>query len=163
MREERRIIGPEEVEERVLPLLEAGTLVPLRVTGTSMAPFLRDRRDMVYLRSPALLPYREGDILFFRRRAGSWVLHRLWQAEGERLVMNGDAQTWFETAVPGQVAGVVEQIGRKGGRPAPARRWDRELARRLWRALFPLRPWLLRQMGRCGKLLRLLSGGERKR
>ena len=77
--------------------------------------------------------------------------------------MNGDAQTWFETAVPGQVAGVVEQIGRKGGRPAPARRWDRELARRLWRALFPLRPWLLRQMGRCGKLLRLLSGGERKR
>ena len=140
MREERRIIGPEEVEERVLPLLEAGALVPLRVTGTSMAPFLRDRRDMVYLRSPALLPYREGDILFFRRRDGSWVLHRLWQAEG-----------------------VVEQIGRKGGRPAPARRWDRELARRLWRALFPLRPWLLRQMGRCGKLLRLLSGGERKR
>ena len=85
------------------------------------------------------------------------------EAEGERLVMNGDAQTWFETAVPGQVAGVVEQIGRKEGRPAPARRWDRELARRLWRALFPLRPWLLRQMGRCGKLLRLLSGGERKR
>ena len=95
MREERRIIGPEEVEERILPLLEAGALVPLRVTGTSMAPFLRDRRDMVYLRSPALLPYREGDILFFRRRDGSLVLHRLWQAEGERLVMNGDAQTWF--------------------------------------------------------------------
>ena len=161
MREKNKVIRPEEVESRLLPLLDAGALVPLRVTGHSMSPFLRHGRDTVYLRSPAVHPPKAGDVLFFRRADGRWILHRFCRLdESGGLVMNGDAQTWFETIAPEQVFGVVEQVGRGDRQPVPARRWDRELARIAWEGLRPVRPWLLRQLGRAAGLLRGKRGGS---
>lgn len=60
------LLTPGEAVGRLLPLLDAGASVPLRVTGNSMVPFLRDRRDLVSLRAPRFLPYQPGDILLFR-------------------------------------------------------------------------------------------------
>ena len=58
MRETPILLTPGEAAGRLLPLLEAGASVPLRVTGSSMVPFLRDRRDLVSLRAPRFLPYQ---------------------------------------------------------------------------------------------------------
>lgn len=149
----RRLLHDDQVEERLAPLLRAGAEVPLVVTGNSMVPFLRDRRDKVYLKSPDLVPVRTGDILFFKRDSGQWILHRLHHfTEDGLLVINGDGQTWFETIRPDQVLGVVVKISRSGKSPFPARRWDWALLRRLWKLLLPVRPALLRVLGRIGRL-----------
>ena len=129
----RQLLDSGQVEERLAPLLRAGAEVPLVVTGSSMVPFLRDRRDTVYLKSPEYAPIRTGDILFFRRESGQWILHRLHHRTAEGLlVINGDGQTWFETIRPGQVLGVAVKISRDGGAPFPARRWDWALLSRVY-------------------------------
>ena len=148
----RQLLDSGQVEERLAPLLRAGAEVPLVVTGSSMVPFLRDRRDTVYLKSPEYAPIRTGDILFFRRESGQWILHRLHHRTAEGLlVINGDGQTWFETIRPGQVLGVAVKISRDGGAPFPARRWDWALLRRVWKLLLPVRPALLRCFGRMSR------------
>ena len=147
--EQRHILAPDEVETRLLPLLRAGAEVPLVVTGTSMVPFLRDRRDTVYLRTAEGKRLRAGDILFFRREDGTWILHRLYgrKADG-RLILNGDGQSWCETIRPDQVAGVVMRIRRGEKPPCTVRRWDWRVLQRVWRLLLPIRPALLRLLGR---------------
>lgn len=56
----RHVLDSDQVEERLTPLLRAGAEVPLVVTGSSMVPFLRDRRDKVYLKSPDFVPDRKS-------------------------------------------------------------------------------------------------------
>ncbi len=153
MRETPILLTPGEAVGRLLPLLDAGASVPLRVTGNSMVPFLRDRRDLVSLRAPRFLPYQPGDILLFRRAGGQLVLHRLRKVRGDgTLLLNGDGQTWLETASQEQVLAVVEHIRRDDGPPFSPRRMDQRLLQRLWGALIPFRRPLLRLLGRLSRL-----------
>ena len=153
MRETPILLTPGEAAGRLLPLLEAGASVPLRVTGSSMVPFLRDRRDLVFLRAPRFLPYQPGDILLFRRAGGQLVLHRLRKVRGDgTLLLNGDGQTWLETASQEQVLAVVEHIRLDDGPPFSPRRMDQRLLQRLWGALIPFRRPLLRLLGRLSRL-----------
>ena len=67
-------------EQSFLPMcreiLAVGGQVPLRVTGVSMQPFLKEGRDTVWLASlPARV--RRGDVLLFVRPSGKLVLHRV--------------------------------------------------------------------------------------
>ncbi|MEQ2455831.1 S24/S26 family peptidase [Flavonifractor hominis] len=145
-------LEPEEVERRLLPLLQAGAEVPLVVTGESMRPFLRDRQDTVFLRGREFVPIRNGDILFFRRGNGQWTLHRFCRkcADGT-LVVNGDAQTWTERIRPEQVAGVAVRIRRGERPPVSARRWPGGVIVWLWTLLRPVRPYLLAGLSRLRK------------
>ena len=78
MRETPILLTPGEAAGRLLPLLEAGASVPLRVTGSSMVPFLRDRRDLVFLRAPRFR--RDDGPPFSPRRMDQRLLQRLWGA-----------------------------------------------------------------------------------
>lgn len=154
---ERRhhILTPEEAAQRLLPLLEAGAEVPLTVTGSSMVPFLRHGRDTVFLRGPDQCPPRVGDILLFRRDNGQWVLHRLHHRTGDGLlVINGDAQTWFETIRPEQAAGVAVRVRRGEGEPFSPRRWDWRLLTLVWKLLRPVRPALLKGLEAISRVKR---------
>lgn len=154
---ERRhhILTPEEAAQRLLPLLEAGAEVPLTVTGSSMVPFLRHGRDTVFLRGPDQCPPRVGDILLFRRDNGQWVLHRLHHRTGDGLlVINGDAQTWFETIRPEQAAGVAVRVRRGEGEPFSPRRWDWRLLTLVWKLLRPVRPALLKRLEAISRVKR---------
>lgn len=149
----RHVLDSDQVEERLTPLLRAGAEVPLVVTGNSMVPFLRDKRDKVFLKSPDFVPVRTGDILFFKRDSGQWILHRLHHFTASGLmVINGDGQTWFETIRPDQVLGIVVRISRSGKAPFSPRRWDWALLRRVWKLLRPVRPALLRCIGWISRL-----------
>ena len=149
----RHVLDSDQVEERLSPLLRAGAEVPLVVTGSSMVPFLRDRRDKVFLKSPDFVPVRTGDILFFKRDSGQWILHRLHHFTPDGLmVINVDGQTWFETIRPDQVLGIVVRISRSGKAPFSPRRWDWALLRRVWKLLLPVRPALLRCIGWISRL-----------
>lgn len=92
-----------------------GRGLELTVTGTSMEPLLRGARDQVILVSPKQCKPEVGDIVFFQRKSGEYVLHRVVGRNGKGVYrINGDAQTWEETIEKGQVCAVVAAMVRKG-------------------------------------------------
>ena len=81
-----------DADALVKAILSSDGVFPLTVTGSSMAPLLKDGRSTVLL-TKDFVPKR-GRILLFRRRDGSLILHRVRKIDGNTLVMNGDAQDW---------------------------------------------------------------------
>ena len=148
-----RMMTPEEAARSFPRLLEEDLLVPLLVTGGSMVPFLRHRRDVVYIRGIRYQSPREGDVILFCREGGqALVLHRVLSryADGSFQV-GGDAQTWTEVVRPEQILGVVTWLSRNGGKAFPARRLDQRVLWGRWWVLRPWRPQLLRWAARVHK------------
>ncbi|MBQ9083326.1 MAG: S24/S26 family peptidase [Clostridia bacterium] len=95
-------------------LTEAGHTVSVQVSGNSMAPFLRHGRDIVWFKKPER-PLRVGDVVFFCRTSGQFVLHRICRIRDGAYYIVGDNQTWIEGPVQaGQIFAVVVQVRRKG-------------------------------------------------
>ncbi len=95
-------------------LTEEGHTVSVTVSGNSMAPFLRHGRDVVWFRKPDR-PLKVGDIVFFRRPSGQFVLHRICRICPGGYMIVGDNQTVPEGPVdPAQIFAVVVQVRRKG-------------------------------------------------
>lgn len=93
-------------------VLSSGGEFRLYPHGTSMLPLLRQGRDSVALRRVDS-PIRVGDILFYQRPDGSFVLHRVWALAPEGLTLMGDNQSLPEHGVaPDWVIGRVTRIFR---------------------------------------------------
>ena len=89
---------------RIMTVAEDGSVIPLLVTGTSMLPFLLDRRSVVYLEKDRSYQPKRGDIVLFLRPDGAWVLHRVVRLlPNGKLLINGDGQAWTETIMPQQI------------------------------------------------------------
>ena len=120
-----KTLAPEILLEEYRRLLESEDRIealPLVITGGSMTPFLVGGRDTVYL-SRLTRPARRGDMLLYRRRNGTYVLHRVYRAE-ETLTMVGDAQTELEPGIcPSQVMAIVTRVERKGKSLGPGAFW----------------------------------------
>lgn len=133
--------------EIISVLLEAAdhTVIPLLVTGTSMKPFLLDRRSVVYLEKDTDYTPKRGDILFFARPDDTVVLHRLVKCLNDgTLLINGDAQSWTEIIHPRQILAHVTHLQRKKKKISVGNRFYRLLVW-LWMPLRPLHPhvvWL---------------------
>ena len=82
-------------------LLRDGAELPLVISGESMLPFLRPGRDTVYLKQPDA-PLQRGEIAFYRRLDGSYILHRVYRAVPGAYWFLGDAQTRVEGPLPAQ-------------------------------------------------------------
>lgn len=96
-------------------LLEEGKEVPMTITGGSMTPFLVHGRDCALVRKSNGV-FRRGDIVFYRRQSGQYVMHRIVKIDKQRnLYFAGDAQTTVEgPCSPVCVFGKVEEVRRKG-------------------------------------------------
>ncbi len=128
-------------------LLAQGQSVSLTVTGESMSPFLRHGRDQIRL-AAVTAPPKRGDMVFFRRRNGQYIMHRVLRrmADGNYAII-GDGQQQVEAPIaPEQIFAVVTQVCRKGTWIGPGAFWWRFFAGP-WLTLLPLRP-LLRRMAR---------------
>ena len=128
-------------------LLAQGQSVSLTVTGESMSPFLRHGRDQIRLAAVTAPPQR-GDMVFFRRRNGQYIMHRVLRRmpDGNYAII-GDGQQQAESPIaPEQIFAVVTQVCRKGIWLGPESFWWRFFAGP-WLTLLPLRP-LLRRMAR---------------
>lgn len=124
-------------------LLREGAELPLVISGESMLPFLRPGRDTVYLKQPegAL---QAGDIAFFRRPNGAYVLHRVQRAEPGLYWFLGDAQQRIEGPLPARCVFARVTAVRRGERLVlPDSRIWRFFAGPWLRARRPRR-WLLR-------------------
>ena len=157
-----------ELSPLMLECLAQGQEVLMTVTGNSMSPFLRHKRDQVVLSAcdPTALPV--GSVPFYRRDNGQYVLHRIVERDdgvvrtryGARqpmpsvggeltYTMLGDAQWNEEPDIrPDQVLAVATAFVRMG------RRWECDSAayrrhRLWWHRLLPIRKaliWLDRRL-----------------
>lgn len=98
----------------ILYKLSCGERVALTVTGNSMLPFLRDSKDSVIL-GKLEKPPKRGDIVFYRRKNGAYVLHRVVKRKGENYYFSGDAQLAVEGPIEkGCLLAVCESVVRDG-------------------------------------------------
>ena len=100
----------EKLVEMLLLQLEEGGVAPLTVTGNSMYPTFRHRRDTV-----TLVKGQPGkkDVILYKRDNGAYVLHRVVKA-GAIYTCCGDNQWQPEPVRPDQVIAVVSGFVRKG-------------------------------------------------
>ncbi|MEE0859079.1 MAG: S24/S26 family peptidase [Acutalibacteraceae bacterium] len=140
--------------EELLPILEdviknSGTF-PLTITGTSMTPLLYNIRDSVNLISPKSKPPKKYDIVFFQRKNGKLVLHRIIKVlPDNKLLINGDSQMWTETINNNQIIAVVKSYKRKG-KLTDCNSFSFKLYSILWCSLKPFRPFIFK-ISKCIK------------
>ena len=90
-------------------LLQKGYVIT-PIKGASMLPLLKEGRDQVVIKQ-IKNPIRKGDVLLYVRPDGTHVLHRVYKATKNFLVMCGDNQTILEYNVRfDAVLGVLDGI-----------------------------------------------------
>ena len=155
MKSQTKYMAPEVLMEEYRRLLQEGSVdaLPLIVSGNSMTPFLINGRDTVYL-SRLERPARRGDILLYRRRSGSYVLHRVYRVTAEGYTMVGDNQQRLEPGIrEDQVLALVTRVERKGVLLEPGcPMWD--FFEKVWIRLVPLRKVLHRLYSNISRLFR---------
>ena len=77
-------------------IAENGFLI-VHPVGSSMLPLLRGGKDTVEL--AAAEEIKCGDVVWYRRADGSYILHRVVEVDGDSLALCGDWQTVPERAV----------------------------------------------------------------
>ena len=127
-------------------LVEEGREVSTIISGSSMSPFLCHERDRAFFQAPDR-PLRVGDMVFYQRRSGQYVLHRICKVKDGSYFIVGDAQTEIEGPVSReQIFALVTRVQRKGKILGPGDfRW--EFFARVWVRFIPLRPLLVKVYG----------------
>lgn len=99
----------------ILEILDKKIDIIMPVTGTSMNPMLKHKKDKVILTSCDKSNLRKGDIPFYKRSNGKYVLHRIVKVNEESYDLCGDNQYIIEKNVPkNNVIAVVKAFERDG-------------------------------------------------
>jgi phage repressor protein C with HTH and peptisase S24 domain len=98
MTDDTRLADNREYLGILSELLAEGRSVNLAIAGNSMSPFLIHGRDQVLLVPLTEQPH-VGDIIFYRRTDGSYVLHRLCRVTEKEYIFIGDNQTQTEHGI----------------------------------------------------------------
>lgn len=123
-------------------LVEQGREVRMVISGSSMAPFLIHGRDSIFFRAPER-ELRRGDIVFYERPGGQFVVHRICRVHADGYDIIGDAQTEIEHHVQRkQIFARVTKVERKGKILVPGTFWW-EFFAQVWIRIIPLRPILM--------------------
>lgn len=81
--------------------------------GNSMYPYIRGGKDKVTL-SPVSSELQAGNVVFYKRAGGAFVLHRIIKKDGNRLVLCGDNQFSLEEGIStNQVIAILSKIEKK--------------------------------------------------
>ena len=124
-------------------LVNEGKECRLLISGSSMAPFLVHERDSIIFSKPDR-ELRRGDMVFYQRDNGQFVMHRILHVKTEGLYIIVDAQTEVEGPVrPEQVFALVTKVNRKGKWIGPGNFWWWFFST-VWLRLFPIRRLILK-------------------
>ena len=133
---EVKVMDPDAYFGLLESFLDEGKDVLMTPKGNSMLPFIRGGRDSVLLTKPSRT-LESGDIVLFRV-SGHYVMHRILERNGDRLLIMGDGNIGnTESCRVSDVIGLVTEIHKAGGRivkPGKAR---------FWRRLRPVRRYIL--------------------
>ena len=95
-------------------MTEQGMDVSMTISGTSMEPFLIHGRDRIYFQKPKS-PIQKGDMVFFQRTTGEYVMHRVMKVNDHRYYVAGDHQTFLEGPIEEtQIFAKVVSVERDG-------------------------------------------------
>lgn len=107
-------VSLEELVPVMREALEESGEVSFISAGTSMLPTIRDRKDTVTLVKPQG-KLKKGDIPFYQRDNGQYILHRIVYVNGDTYVTCGDNQWVNEYNVrDDQIIGVLKSFDRNG-------------------------------------------------
>lgn len=119
-------------------LVEEGREVSLLISGSSMSPFLCHHRDTVWFKAPDR-KLRKGDMVFYQRSTGQFVMHRIYAIKKDGYYMVGDAQWEIEGPLDrAQIFAIITKAQRKGKMIGPGDFWW-EFFARVWIRVLPLR------------------------
>ena len=119
-------------------LVKEGKEVSMLIAGSSMAPFLVHQRDYIYFKKPER-NLRKGDMVFFERNNGQYVMHRIWKVKPDGYYIVGDAQTEIEGPVrEEQIFAIITKVRRKNQWIAPGDFWW-EFFEHVWLHMIPIR------------------------
>lgn len=133
-----RIVDTREYVSVLRELAEEGKVVSMQIAGSSMSPFLCHRRDYIYFTKPDR-ELRRGDMVFYQRDSGQYVMHRIYKVRPEGYYMVGDAQTQIEGPLRReQIFARIIRVKRKDSVLEPGDFWW-EFFEHVWIRLIPLR------------------------
>lgn len=105
----------ENLSPIILKMLDDNLDIMITVTGTSMNPMLKHKRDKVVLTNCDKFNLKKGDIPLYKRSNGKYVLHRIVKVNEKSYDLCGDNQYDIEKSVPKTaVIAVVKSFERNG-------------------------------------------------
>lgn len=133
-----RVVDTNEYVSVLRELAEEGRVVSMLVVGSSMSPFLCHKRDYIYFTKPDR-ELRRGDMVFYQRDTGQYVMHRIYKRKKDDYYMVGDAQTQIEGPLRGdQIFARIIKVKRKGRIIEPGNFWW-EFFEHVWIRIIPMR------------------------
>ena len=115
------------------------------VRGFSMMPLLRQKKDVVMLRSKGEERCRKYDVVLYRSGDGhNFILHRVLKVRPDHYIIAGDHNTFLEYGITDdQILGVMTSIRRNGKDITMDNRLYR-LYVHLWCDCYPVRMAIIR-------------------
>ena len=139
-------LGTREYIDILRTVIDEGKEVNMRVLGSSMAPFVVHERDTIYFKRPER-KLKKGDIAFFQRNNGQYVVHRIYKVKGDEYYFVGDNQTLIEGPIEkGQIFAIVTRAIRKGKEIRPGDFWWL-FFEKIWINMIPLRRITIKAYG----------------
>ena len=133
-----RVVDTNEYVSVLRELAEEGRVVSMLIAGSSMSPFLCHNRDYIYFTKPDR-ELRRGDMVFYQRDTGQYVMHRIYKRKKDGYYMVGDAQTQIEGPLrKNQIFARIIKVKRKGRIIEPGNFWW-EFFEHVWIRIIPLR------------------------
>ncbi len=138
----RRVkISNKELLADVVELLNVDRVVTIRVKGNSMLPLIRGGRDSVELKK--FDNYNLGNIVLAEVTQGVYVIHRIIEMQGHRVVLMGDGnirevEECTIADIRAKVIAIITPVKRKECTEGGQRRFFR-----FWSAVKPLRRYIL--------------------
>lgn len=133
-----RVVDTNEYVTVLRELAGEGRVVSMLVAGSSMSPFLCHKRDYIYFTKPDR-ELRRGDMVFYQRDTGQYVMHRIYKRKKDDYYMVGDAQTQIEGPLRrDQIFARIIKVKRKGRIIEPGNFWW-EFFEHVWIRIIPLR------------------------
>lgn len=128
----------------LVKLLDENIDITITVTGDSMFPLWRHKRDTVVLTKCNYSALKKGDIPLYRRSNGQYVMHRIIKVNEDSYNLCGDAQTHIEYNLSKEkILAVVKAFTRKGKEYNCRTPWVKAYTV-LWIVLLPIRGILLK-------------------
>ena len=134
-----KVVDTREYVSVLRELVEEGREVNMVVWGSSMTPFLGHGRDTIFFSAPER-ELRRGDMVFYQRDSGQFVMHRIWKVKKDGYYIVGDAQTDIEGPIRrDQIFARITKVKRKGKMISNGDFWW-EFFEKVWIRMVPLRP-----------------------
>lgn len=138
-------------------LAETGELFTT-ASGVSMLPCIRPKLDMLHLAKPEH-DIKKYDVLLYKRKNGTYILHRVMEVKSDSYVLCGDNQWVLEHGITDeQVLGVLRGFYRGKKYIDCQKNHLYHFYVKLWCFSLGIRRWFLRGMN----LMRRIGGKLRK-